>query len=82
MSTLQTVKVSNRYQIAIPSAVRKRLNIQAGDHLIVDIQDGLLLLLPRPSNYTNQLKGLHKALWEKVNSEKYLENERDAWTEP
>ncbi|MGQ9468057.1 MAG: AbrB/MazE/SpoVT family DNA-binding domain-containing protein, partial [Anaerolineae bacterium] len=40
-----TVKVSSRYQIAIPKVARERLNIQKGNRLLVDVQDGLLILL-------------------------------------
>ena len=34
-----TVKVSSRYQIAVPASVRAHLNIHSGDRLLVDIQD-------------------------------------------
>jgi len=46
MPNTTTVKVSNRYQISLPSLARKQLNIQAGDRLLVDIQDGMIVLLP------------------------------------
>ncbi len=36
----ETVKVNVKYQITIPQIVRKQLNIQKGDCLIVDVQDG------------------------------------------
>lgn len=42
-----TVKVSNRYQISLPSAARQQLNIQAGDRLLVDVQDGIIVLIPQ-----------------------------------
>ncbi len=81
MSGILSVKVSSRNQIAIPSAVRKRLNIKAGDNLLVDIQDGVILLIPKPSDYTSHMRGLYKEIWERSSSEKYLSNERNAWTE-
>ena len=56
MSHNQSVKVSSRYQIAIPSAVRKRLDIQAGDRLLVDVQDDVIVLVPKPSDYTEQIQ--------------------------
>ncbi len=79
MSIPLSVKVSSRHQIAIPSTVRKSLNIKAGDNLLVDVQDGVIVLIPKPSNYTSQMKGLYKEIWEKSNSENYLSNERDSW---
>ena len=63
MSDSITVKVSSRYQISVPSAARKRLNIQAGDRLLVDVQDGLIILYPQPTNYTDHMYGLHKDIW-------------------
>jgi AbrB family looped-hinge helix DNA binding protein len=81
MSNQSTVKVSNRYQIALPSAARKKLNIQAGDRLLVDIQDGMIILLPEPKDYVEHLAGLHKEIWQGVDTTEYLEQERDACQE-
>jgi AbrB family looped-hinge helix DNA binding protein len=74
-----TVKVSKRYQIAVPAIAREQLNIQSGDRLIVDIQDGMLILLPQPENYTQHLGGLHKEIWEDVETQKYIDEARNAW---
>jgi AbrB family looped-hinge helix DNA binding protein len=79
MGQNQSVKVSSRFQIAIPSAVRKRLDIQAGDRLLVDVQDDVIILVPKPSDYTEQMKGLYKEIWEKQDSDQYLNDEREAW---
>jgi len=72
-----TVKVSQRYQIAVPKLARKRLQIKSGDRLLVDVQDGLLILMPEPKNYTRQLAGLHREIWEKAGD--YVAGEREAW---
>ena len=58
---------------------RKQLNIQAGDRLLVDIQDGMIVLLPQPENYAAYLAGLHKDIWQDIDTDAYLEQERDAW---
>ena len=79
MSDPISVKVSSRYQISVPRIARERLNIQSGDRLLVDIQDGLLILLPQPQNYTARLAGLHREVWEGVDTTAYLQEERDAW---
>lgn len=78
MST-QSVKVSARYQIAVPSAARERLRIKQGDHLIVDVQDGVMILTPEPVNYAERLAGLHSEVWKNVDTDQYLEAERNAW---
>jgi AbrB family looped-hinge helix DNA binding protein len=75
----QTVKVSARYQIAVPREARAKLNIKRGDRLIVDIQDGVLILTPEPSNYAQRLAGLHREVWAGIDSTRYIESERSAW---
>jgi AbrB family looped-hinge helix DNA binding protein len=79
MGQNQSVKVSSRFQIAIPSAVRKKLDIQAGDRLLVDVQDDVIVLVPKPSDYTKQMTGFYKKIWEKQDSDRYLNDEREAW---
>jgi len=79
--TAQSVKVSSRYQIAVPSLARERLNIKQGDRLIVDVQDGLLILIPEPSSYVERLSGLHRDIWKSTGTDGYVEQERGAWDE-
>jgi AbrB family looped-hinge helix DNA binding protein len=74
-----SVKVSRRHQIVVPRIARERLNIRSGDRLLVDVQDGLLILLPQPQNYTEHMAGLHREVWEGVNTSAYLREERAAW---
>jgi len=75
-----SVKVSAKYQIAVPQIARKKLNIKKGDRLLVDVQDGVIVLIPEPKRYTEYLQGLHGDIWEGVDIQKYLNGERDAWT--
>ncbi|MCC6299735.1 MAG: AbrB/MazE/SpoVT family DNA-binding domain-containing protein [Anaerolineales bacterium] len=75
-----SVKVSAKYQIAVPQIARKKLNIKQGDRLLVDVQDGVIVLIPQPKRYTEYLQGLHGAMWKGVDVQKYLNGERDAWT--
>ncbi len=79
MTTYNSVKVSSRYQIAIPSAARRAIGIQAGDQLLVDVQDGVIVLIPKPSDYTAHMAGLYKEIWERHDTDQYLTDERDAW---
>jgi len=75
-----SVKVSAKYQIAVPQIARKKLNIKKGDRLLVDVQDGVIVLIPEPKRYTEYLQGLHGDIWKGVDVQKYLNGERDAWT--
>ena len=76
-----SVKVSKRYLITVPQLARKCLNIQAGDRLLVDIQDGLIVLELEPHSYTDALEGLHKDIWIYVDVQDYIDREQMAWTE-
>ncbi len=78
MAQATSVKVSSRYQIAVPRVARERLNIQKGDRLLVDVQDGLLILLPQPEDYTAHLVGLHREVWAGLDTDAYLREEREA----
>lgn len=44
-----SVRVSSKYQVSIPSSVRKKLNIQPGQELQVEVTDCSIRLLPVPS---------------------------------
>lgn len=74
-----TVKVSKRHQISLPSLARKTLHIEAGDRLLVDVQDGLIILMPEPNDYTAYLDGLHRDVWQDMDTVVYLNEEREAW---
>jgi AbrB family looped-hinge helix DNA binding protein len=81
MSQAVSVKVSSRYQISVPRIARERLNIQRGDRLLVDVQDGALILIPQPQDYVAHMAGLHKEVWVDVNTTTYLAEEREAWND-
>jgi AbrB family looped-hinge helix DNA binding protein len=78
---MPTVKVSRRFQVALPSAARRQLGIEAGDHLLVDVQDGILVLLPSPQDMVEHLAGLHRDLWIGIDTTTYLETERASWND-
>ena len=78
--TTTSVKVSAKYQIAVPQMARKKLNIKQGDRLLVDVQDGVIILIPQPKRYTDYLQGLHSEIWKDIDTQKYLNGERGAWT--
>jgi len=79
MSQPVSVKVSSRYQISVPRIARERLGIQSGDRLLVDVQDGVLILIPQPRDYVAHMAGLHREVWTDLNTTAYLEREREAW---
>lgn len=73
------VKVSSKNQIAVPAAVRKRLGIRSGDELLVEVRDGYAILMRAPEDYSERLRGLHREIWEDVDPQEYVRQERAAW---
>ena len=75
----ETVRVSGKYQVVIPKRIREALNISKGDELVVSVKDGQILMRPKPKNYTEYMRGLHKEVWRDVEAAEYVERERKAW---
>ena len=76
---MQSVEVSGKFQIAIPSAVRRQLGIKRGDRLLVDVRGNHILLMSEPADYAAALIGLHREVWEGVDAQQYVDSERQAW---
>jgi AbrB family looped-hinge helix DNA binding protein len=70
---MKPVKVSAKYRIAIPRSAREKLKIKVGDRLLVDVQDGIIILIPEPKRYADHLQGLHNEIWKGVDVKKYLD---------
>ena len=73
-----SVKISSKHQIAVPSAIRKERHLEAGDRLIVQVRDGVIVLMPRRGDTVDQLRGLYREVWD-ADVEAYVDEERDDW---
>ncbi len=73
------VKVNGRNQITLPRNVREKLKIKTGDCLLVNIQNGMMILVPQPESNADHMQGLHAEIWKDINTENYLDEERKAW---
>lgn len=73
------VKISSKHQIAVPSAIRKELQLEAGDHLLAKVRDGVIVLVPRRRDALDELRGLHREIWAGVDIQEYVDEERDSW---
>jgi len=74
-----SVKISSKHQIAVPSAIRKELHLEAGDHLLARVRDGVIVLVPRRREALDQLRGLHREIWAGEDVQAYIDEERDSW---
>src|SRR4051812_5274177 len=48
------VKVGRNRQIAVPAAILEQLGVQPGDHMLLEVQDGHLVLEPEPHTAEQQ----------------------------
>ncbi len=74
-----SVKVSSKHQIAVPASVRRTLSIKAGDYLLVEVEDGAIILVPKPIDPIEELRGLGREVWDGVDVQDYIDRERDGW---
>lgn len=73
------VTLSSKNQIVIPKAARKKLAIEPGDQLILDVEKDSLILKAKPKSYTKHLRGLHRGIWHGVDATDYVKKERESW---
>ncbi len=59
-----SVKVSTKNQIAVPSEARRRLGIEPGDRLTVEVTDDALVLRLRAPKPSDRLRGLGRHVWQ------------------
>jgi len=74
-----SVKISSKHQIAVPSSIRKELHLAAGDCLLAQVRDGVIVLVPQRRDAVEEMHGLHREIWEKEDIQAYIDKERDAW---
>jgi AbrB family looped-hinge helix DNA binding protein len=79
ITPMKSMKVNAKYQITIPKSVREKLKIKAGGCLLLDVQDGIIILIPEPRSYTDYLQGLHSEIWKGTDAQEYVNAEREAW---
>jgi len=76
---MKAVKLSKKYQIAIPKSIRNKMGLSAGDILIIDVSKDKINLIPKPRNYTEHTKSLHSEIWKNINIDEYIRDERKSW---
>ncbi len=79
---MQTIsaRVSTKYQVVIPKAVREVLDLQPRDRLLFLVDGDTVILRPQPESFAETLRGLHQDLW--PDPDEWLEGERASWEAP
>ena len=74
------VRVSGKYQIVIPRAVREALQLRPDDMLLFLVSGDSVILRTRPASFAEAMRGLHKEIWPAEPAD-WLEKERATWEE-
>lgn len=76
---MQTVTISSKYQIVIPSSVRAKLGVGSGDKLVIDrLSDGELVLKKEPS-YRDLIGTIKPPQNQEADAVKRIRKLRDDW---
>ena len=73
------ITVSSKYQIVIPREAREKLDLKAGDKLIIKANDEKIVIYPQPKNYAKYALGLGKEIWQDIDATEYVRKERETW---
>ena len=65
-------RMSAKYQVVIPKAVRESLKLRPRDELLFLVDGDMVILHPQPASFTEAIRGLHRDLWP---------DDPDAWLE-
>jgi AbrB family looped-hinge helix DNA binding protein len=72
-------RITSKYQVVLPRAVREALELQVGEDVIFLIDGDTVLLRRRPASFTAALRGLHQEVWTGKDMEAWLHQERGPW---
>ena len=72
-----TARVSAKYQLVIPKAVREKLGLKPQDAVLFLIDGETVIMRPVPESFVEALRGLHHDLW--PDPDTWLEEERSTW---
>jgi AbrB family looped-hinge helix DNA binding protein len=79
LTEAETVTVSSKGQITLPSKIRKRLKLSKGEKLLVVSEDNTIKLIPVPK--LSKLAGVDKELFANRKPSEELKAMRKEWTE-
>ncbi len=75
-------KLTRKHQITIPSEIRRKLSLKAGDVVVLALEDGQAILRGLPGSWTESYCGLGAELWRQEGGGwQAIEREREAWDE-
>jgi AbrB family looped-hinge helix DNA binding protein len=76
---IATAKLTEKFQITIPAAVRQQLGLKAGDAVSLAMEGGQVVLRGAQGGWTESSRGLGAEMWKQVGGADAIERERDSW---
>ena len=77
---IASAKLTGKYQMTIPVAIRRRLGIEAGDVVILTVEGGQVILRAAKGGWTESSRGLGAEVWKRAGGgTAAVERERDSW---
>lgn len=76
---IATAKLTDKYQITIPAAVRQQLGLKSGDAVCLALEGGQIVLRSAEGGWTESSRGLGAEMWKQVGGSAAIERERDSW---
>lgn len=76
---LASAKLTEKYQITIPTEVRRRLGLQPGDLVYLSFEEGRIVLRGKRGGWTEASRGLGAEMWREEGGSAAIERERESW---
>lgn len=76
---IATAKLTEKYQITIPAAVRQQLGLKSGDSVSLALEGGQIVLRGAQGGWTESSRGLGAEMWKQAGGSDAIERERDSW---
>ena len=73
------VTMSRKNQIIVPREAREKLHLKAGEQFLVLCKEDRIVLIPKPRSFVEKMAGLHREVWEGVDAQNYLNDQRESW---
>ncbi len=77
----RTVTLSSKYQVTLPVAMVRALDLKPGDRIRVELEGEGMMLRPQPQNLVEYFMGSMKGIYGKNKEEMdgYVRGERESW---
>jgi AbrB family looped-hinge helix DNA binding protein len=77
---IASAKLTSKFQMTIPAAIRRLLGIAAGDVVILTVEEGAVILRAAKGGWTESSRGLGAEVWKRAGGgAAAVERERDSW---